>query len=131
MNPAEQHERRSSIDRLDQRIDALAEAVDAEVVERMHEMRQLIARLIATEHAERIATQQANDHITDRNNLAIVALTFYTSQFFTMTLPERLRWLLLGRLPEHIAEFGADPDAVIFPERRSDERLNPITENRA
>jgi hypothetical protein len=114
MNPTEQHDRRSSIARLDERIDTLAAAVDDEVRDRMQELRELIARLIATEHHERVAASQVDGRITERHDLAIIALNFYTSQFLAMTLRERMRWFVLGRLPRHISEFTTDPEATIF-----------------
>lgn len=114
MNPQEQRDRHVAVARLDDRIDALAAAVDAEVTERTTELRHLIARLIAAEHVERCAAQQTTDQDTDRLSLAVVALNFYASQFLTMTLAERARWFVLGRLPGHIAEFANDPEASIL-----------------
>lgn len=119
MNPTEQHGRHESLVKLDQRIDTLAAAVDDEVRERMQELRQLIARLIATEHEERVTALHVEGRITERHDLAIIALNFYTSQFLAMNLRERARWFLLGRLPRHIAEFTTDPEAAILPDPHS------------
>jgi hypothetical protein len=121
MNPTEQQERHASLIKLDKRIDTLAESVDAEVSEQMQKVRELVARLISVEHEDRIHVMRADRLMTDRNNLAIVALNFYVSQFCAMNLRERLRWLVLGRMPVHIADFTRDPEATVlgFPERAS------------
>jgi hypothetical protein len=115
MNPSEQRERHTQLEKVDQRIDTLAEAVDAEVTEQTQKIRELVARLIAAEHEDRISAMRADRLMTGRNRLAIVALNFYTSQFFAMTLQERFRWLVLGRVPPHISEFTDDPEAAVLP----------------
>jgi hypothetical protein len=115
MNPSEQHERRTQLEKVDQRIDTLAEAVDAEVTEQMQKTRELVARLIAAEHEDRVSVMRADRLMAGRNRLAIVALNFYTSQFFAMNLRERFRWLVLGRMPAHISEFTEDPESVVLP----------------
>jgi hypothetical protein len=123
MNPDEQHDRHRNLGRINQRIDTLAEAVDAEVAEQFQEMRCLIARLLTAEHAERLTAEQQNQMLhlaayatTARNTRSIVTLNFYASQFLQMNLRERLRWTFLGTLPEHLSEFAADPEAALLSE---------------
>lgn len=53
---------------------------------------------------------------TARNTRALVHLNFYTSQFLQMTLCERVRWMLLGALPAHLAEYADDPEAMMLSE---------------
>jgi hypothetical protein len=123
MNPHEQQERHTAISEVHARIETLAGAVDAEVAERVHEIRLLIARLLTAEHAERLDAEQQNKLVhlanyqrTMQNTRSIVTLNFYASQFLTMSFWERMRWNLLGRLPEHLSEFVSDPEATLLSE---------------
>lgn len=49
-----------------------------------------------------------------QNTRSIVTLNFYASQFLQMNLRERVRWMLLGRLPDHLAEFVEDPEGAVL-----------------
>lgn len=124
MNPTEQHDRKTAIDRLDQRIDNLAAAVDDEVAERVAEIRQLVTRLTATDRADRLKAQDALwahvaqlDEQMTRHAFNVVTVNFYLSQLAGMSLAERLRWVLLGTLPAQFHDFVSDPESVLFPDR--------------
>lgn len=127
MNPQQQQDRHTAISAVHDRIDTLAGAVDAEVAERVQEMRLLVTRLLSAEHADRLSAEQRTQLIQlavygklSRNMRSIVTLNFYASQFLQMNLRERVRWMLLGRLPEHLAEFAEDPEAVLLSEPLSE-----------
>lgn len=127
MNPQEQRARHVSLERINQRIDTLAAVVDDEVAQQIHEIRLLIARVMTAEHAERQAADQeiklcqiAAYANTSRNIRSIVTLNFYASQFLQMNLRERVRWMFLGRLPKHLAEFAEDPEAALLSEPLSE-----------
>jgi hypothetical protein len=121
MNPTEQAGRHTAIGRVNERIDTLAAAVDSEVAEQSQALRQLIARLLKAEHTERVNEQlalravqlDASDALT-RNATNIVAINFYLSQFIAMTFRERLRWMVLGRLPAQFSDFADDPESILF-----------------
>lgn len=126
MNPTEQHDRHTEITRLDKRIDTLAACVDEEVAERVAEIRQLLTRLTASDRADRVKAQDALwerlvqlDEKTTRNAFNVVTVNFYLSQFAGLTFVERLRWVVLGTLPEQFQDFTADPEAVLFPDREA------------
>jgi hypothetical protein len=126
MNPTEQHDRHTEITRLDKRIDTLAACVDDEVAERVAEIRQLVTRLTATDRADRVKANDALwervaqlDEKTTRNAFNVVTVNFYLSQFAGLTLAERLRWVLLGKLPEQFHDFTSDPEAVLFPDQEA------------
>lgn len=130
MNPTEQHERQTAVTRLDKRIDDLAAAVDEEVAERLTQLRTLITRLTATDRAERLVEEQASRRLlaelaesNTRNAANIIAVNYYLSQLVAMGFVERLRWLLLGRLPEHFLDFATDPESVLFPDPNDAEKL--------
>ena len=112
MNPTEQDGRVGLV--TDRPIDTLA----TDVRDQMQQMRELIARLISAEHEDWVKVLRADRLMTDRNHLATVALNFYVAQFCAMNFRERLRWLMLGRMPAHIAEFTRDPEGALlaFPE---------------
>jgi len=109
---------------LNKRIDDLAAAVDDEVREQFQKLRELIARLLAAEHAERVTAEQDADQTVQHVNLATISLTFNLSQFMSMSLAERLVWVATGRLPEHIASFCEDPEATILAGKAENEAKN-------
>jgi predicted Zn-dependent peptidase len=107
---------------LDRRLEDLGVSVGGDVREQLQEMRELIARLFAAEHADWVKHRRADRLMSDRNNIAIIAVNFYASQFCLMTFRERVDWILSGRLPERIAEFTRDPEAAVLrlPDQSSD-----------
>jgi hypothetical protein len=121
MNPTEQADRHTAVGKVNERIDTLAAAVDAEVAEQSQTLRKLIERLLTAERAERVNEQlalramqlDASDVLT-RNAANIVTVNFYLSQFVAMNFLERLRWMVLGRLPAQFFEFAADPESILF-----------------
>lgn len=126
MNPTEQHDRHTAIERLDKRIDCLAAAVDDEVRERVAEIRKLVTRLTATDRADRLKAEDdlwkhvaQLDEKTTKNAANVVTVNYYLSQFAGLTFAERLRWLMLGQLPEQFHDFTSDPEAVLFPDREA------------
>jgi hypothetical protein len=127
MNPEQQRARHDAIEKTNDRIDALAAAVDEEVGARIQEIRVLITRLIAAEHAESVQAEQKNQviHLAARrgirqNTKSIITLNFHLSEFARMTWRERLRWIVLGTLPEPLADFTGDPEAALFSEPLSE-----------
>lgn len=109
MNPQDQRERANEIrtnalKRINDRIDALAGAVDEEVAEKMQEIRQLIARLFTAEHAEldgkirdALAEQFEIWKYAGRTHRQLLA-------FASLSLFDRIRWFVFGRLPVEFAE---------------------------
>jgi hypothetical protein len=134
MNPTEQHSHATAVGKLHRRIDTLAKCVDEEVAERLQEIRVLVARLIAAEHAEHVLADQKNQliHLGARrgirqNTKSIVLLNFHLSQFVKMSFWERVRWNVFGTLPPPLAGYTEDPEASLFSELVS-EPLSELSE---
>jgi hypothetical protein len=123
MNPTEQLDRQTAIKKVNDRIDHLAAAVDAEVAEQFQNIRELISRLLTAERGDRLVDQrsaralqlEAGEQI-NLNAANIVTVNFYLAQFLAMNLRERIRWVALGRLPEHFLNFQDDPESILFPD---------------
>lgn len=100
MNSTEQRERHTQIGQLNQKIDALVEALDTELTERLSELREIIF----TERWDRLrqagATQSSVD-VADRAILTIIrrleSLALEVTAVTMLTFWGRIRWILTGR----------------------------------
>jgi hypothetical protein len=72
-------------------------------------------RLIAEQAIQRQLINMAEANTLNAAN--VVTVNYFLSQFLTLPLRDRLRWLLLGKLPEDFADLVADPESVLFPDR--------------
>jgi len=105
VNPTQQREHGQAVARLHARIDTLAECVDAEVAEKMEEMRALVTSLLAAERALRKQDEQILEQtlvvyadLMDNDtraefNRQLEALSKRVAVFETMTWRGLLAWL--------------------------------------
>src|SRR5882672_10376117 len=113
MNPQQQQDRHTAISEVHDRIDTLAGAVDAEVAERVQEMRLLVTRLLSAEHADRLSAEQRTQLIQlavygklSRNMRSIVTLNFYARPSLLINFWQRGLAGVEIRRDEHLAEFA-------------------------
>ena len=100
MNSTEQRQRHTQIGELNQKIDGLAEALDAELTERTRE----IHEIIFTERSDYLREATVAQSAIDAANRAIIAIdrrlesiALEVAAVTTLTFWGRIRWILTGR----------------------------------
>ena len=100
MNSAQQRERHTQIGDLEKKTDALAEALDLELTERMTEIREAVS----DERTHRFKLAAETQSCIDAANRGIAglgscveALAQVIAAVTTLTLWGRIRWILTGR----------------------------------
>lgn len=99
MNANVQRHHTTAIEKVHQRIDILAECCDAELVESMTAIRQLVTRVVAEERSAREDEMRRQRVYVDVADDILTGRCRDLGRLFRLTLWQRLRWLVTGHLP--------------------------------
>ena len=101
MNSVEQHQRHTQIAHLEQKLEALAEALDAELPERIAEIRQTVSdertHWLKLAIAERVYVDAADRRVTDNAVQWVQSVSLRIADFESLSFLGRLRWILTGQ----------------------------------